>query len=293
MNTLYEYTDTLNSPIEAFIMDNRDKSFPVESHWHYFVEVLYMIEGTVSVICNESTYLLSHGEMIFLPPQAIHAIYSTTSQFAKYVVLKFDANRINFSADYIPSLSDFFRSPKFERTLPIIFSQKDLTDFQLDHFFLTCVNEMETKQYGYDSYLHHLLSLFMLQLLRCWRALGYEQAVDSYEKQSQSIHNILKYIDSHSHENLKVTELAEMCHMSYSYFARTFHELYGRSCKEYIEFIRLCKVENLLLFTDYDLSFISNETGFADCSHLIRSFKKQYHITPKQYRLSHNVNEAK
>ena len=69
-----------------------------------------------------------------------------------------------------------------------------------------------------------------------------------------------------------------------SYFAKMFLIHYGQSCKQYIEFIRLNKVENLLLFTDYDLNFIATETGFADCSHLIRTYKKHYQITQKQFR---------
>jgi len=75
--------------------------------------------------------------------------------------------------------------------------------------------------------------------------------------------------------------------MSYSYFAKSFHNLYGRSCKEYIEFIRISKAEELLLFTDCDLSYISQETGFADSSHLIKTFRRLKGMTPRQYKL-HN-----
>ncbi|WP_312372455.1 AraC family transcriptional regulator [Lachnoclostridium sp.] len=34
---------------------------------------------------------------------------------------------------------------------------------------------------------------------------------------------------------------------------------------------------------------MSQETGFFDCSHLIKAFKKVKGITPKQYRLFHKV----
>ena len=102
-----------------------------------------------------------------------------------------------------------------------------------------------------------------------------------------SIQDVAIYIDQHSRENLKVDDLAKMCNMSYSYFAKVFHRQYGQSCKQYIEFIRLTKAENLLLFTSHDLSDIAEETGFSDSSHLIRCFRRLYHITPKQYRLQH------
>ena len=90
--------------------------------------------------------------------------------------------------------------------------------------------------------------------------------------------------------NPKVTEIAEKCGMSYSYFAKKFREVYGMSCKEYIERMRIFKAEEFLLFTDHDLSYISQETGFSDCSHMIKSFKNLRGITPKQFRMNGRKN---
>ena len=84
-----------------------------------------------------------------------------------------------------------------------------------------------------------------------------------------SFYHILEYIDTHSAEPLEVRQLAEMCYMSYSNFARLFRENYGRSCKEYIKYIRLNKAQDLLLNSDYDLDYIAQETGFFDCSHFM------------------------
>lgn len=289
MKYLFEYNDMLNAPVEAFLFDTQTMPFPVESHWHYFIEIIYMLEGTACFTRNEETHILHPGEMIFLPPQAVHSIYTTRPQPLKYIVLKFDGNRLNLSGSYLPKISSVFRSTSKNLKLPITFSQQDFANFSLHDFFWDCVREMSEKQYGYDSYLYASISQLMIHMLRIWREHGFSQESDSIEKNEDfSIHDVLMYIDSHSHENIRVEDLARMCNMSYSYFAKTFHTLYGQSCKEYIEFVRLSKVENLLLFTNYDLNYISNETGFADCSHLIRVFKRKYHVTPKQYRLQHS-----
>ena len=108
-------------------------------------------------------------------------------------------------------------------------------------------------------------------------------APDDYDA---SIYSISKYIEQHCGEPLRVHELAQMCGMSYSYFAKLFRETYNQSCKEYIEFTRINKAADLLLFTNQDLTYISQETGFADCSHLIRTFKKWKGMTPKQWKKS-------
>jgi len=75
-----------------------------------------------------------------------------------------------------------------------------------------------------------------------------------------------------------------LCHLSYSHFAKLFRENYGRSCKEYIQYIRMNKAQDLLLNSDFDINYIAQETGFYDCSHFIRQYKKWRGITPKQDR---------
>ena len=148
--------------------------------------------------------------------------------------------------------------------------------------------ESHAKQYGYDAYIYSLFSTLFLRLLRTWHCQGICFDLETIsESEEKSMQDILVYIDRHSQENINIEELAHKYNMSYSYFAKLFLKHYGQSCKQYIEFIRLNKVENLLLFTDYDLNFIATETGFADCSHLIRTFKKRYQITPRQFRQEH------
>ena len=45
MNYLYEYSDILNTPYEAFEFDTLKNDFPVRPHFHHYVEFIYMLEG--------------------------------------------------------------------------------------------------------------------------------------------------------------------------------------------------------------------------------------------------------
>lgn len=290
MKNLFEYSDILNSPIEAFYCESKYKRFLVESHWHYFVEILYIESGSVGVTCNENVYHLTSGQVIFLPPQAVHSIYNDCDENFKLICVKFNANRIHLVGDYLPNLNASFREISKLDNPPIVFSESELPKVNLTTFFSDIVDEVNKKYYGYNSYVYSKLSELILKFLRFWyyKGISFETEVIT-ESDDYSIQDALLYIDEHCNENINITELASMCNMSYSYFAKVFHKQYGQSCKQYIEFIRLNKVENLLLFTDYDLSTISNEMGFADCSHLIRIFKKRYMMTPKQFRQKHQI----
>ncbi len=285
MKALFEYDDVLNRPVEAFCFDTTKHHLPVETHLHYFIEVLYMYEGEIEVVCNDVHYVLRKGDLIFMPPLARHAIYRLSKEECRYAVLKFSADRIRLHGDYLPRIGTIFQNPSLSKNLPIFFANGEIPYFNAEEFTRKCIAEIQNKCYGYDSVLYARISEFLVILLRYWHNNGFDEALKPFDNTKEySIHNIILYIGEHLGENLSVGELADMCHMSYSYFAKTFHRLYGQSCKEYMEFLRLSKAENLLLFTDYDLNYISEETGFADCSHFIRVFKKKYEMTPKQFR---------
>ena len=94
MQYLFEYHDTLDSPYEAFLYDTSQMAFPIRSHWHYFMELIYMKEGTALIECDGCNYILEPGDLIIFHPEAVHGIYAVTNGPLKYEVLKFDTNRL-------------------------------------------------------------------------------------------------------------------------------------------------------------------------------------------------------
>lgn len=287
---LFEYSDILNSPIEIFYCIGKCNANPVEAHWHYFVEILYIVNGSVTVTCNENIYELKEGDMIFIPPQVVHSITGNDEKGFKYLCVKFNINRIQLVGNYLPNLSATIRKVGKMPDPPLVFAGSSFQNIDLEEFFKELKDEADSRLYGYNAYIYTKLSGLILQILRIWFYKGISFENDAItESDDFSIQDALLYIDKHSNENINIADLAAKCNMSYSYFAKVFHKQYGQSCKQYIEFIRLNKAENLLLFTDYDLTRIAGEIGFADCSHLIRSFKKRYNLTPKQFRQKHQL----
>lgn len=293
MQYLFEYSDTLNSPYEAFLYDTTVMTFPIRAHWHYFMEVVYMKDGTGLIECDGKSYVVEPGDLILFHPESVHAIYTATNYSLQYEVLKFDVNKLYTENSYAPKLRIILESASKNTNAPIFFSEQDLTDIPVESIFEDCRAELAARDYGYDIIVHNKICYLLVNLIRIWRNKGFDTDVAATHVQElDSIHDITTYIDAHAGEPIKVEDLADMCNMSYSYFAKNFKQYYGRSCKEYIEFIRICKAEDMLLFTDFDLSYISQETGFSDSSHLIKIFRKWKGMTPKQFKLQHAKKEA-
>lgn len=287
MSYLFEKSDSLNTPIECFIFDVSTENFPVRPHWHYFCEIIYILEGTAHMQYNDTSYLLQNNDMILFHPKAIHSISATDTNPLKYAVLKFDINKFNISSPYAPKLRTIFKQAE-QQQMNIFFTSEQTKQLNAPTLFQTCLNEMHDRHYGYDLMLQNHIHTLLMNIVRYWLNHGLSIHMDTTEN-SYDIDSITEYIDNCMHEELRVTDIARECGMSYSCFAKKFHENYGMSCKEYIERMRIFKVEEFLLFTDHPLSYICQETGFSDCSHLIKSFKQYRGTTPKQFKLSHKM----
>ncbi len=282
---LFERSDTLNTPIECFWYDAAQEVFPVRPHWHYFVEIIYMVEGVARIGVDDVNYLLEEGDMIVFHPKVRHSVYRANQMFPKYMVIKFDIGNFNMNSSYAPKLRNLFR---YAQTCHMdIFFPKEVADYMgCQEKFDICLKETQNSLYGYDMIVKNRIYELLICVIRHWLDSGMSIASNVYgDDDDVDIENITEYIAETLHEGLRVQDLAEKCDMSYSNFAKRFKEIYGIACKEYVERLRVYKVEEYLLFTEFDLTYISQETGFADCSHMIKSYKKLRGITPGQVRI--------
>lgn len=294
MHNLFEPGDMINSPYEAFLFDTSVIGFPVRPHWHYYMEVLFAIHGSIVVSADEHEYTLNPGDMIALYPKSLHSIHASaaSSGTIRYYVLKFDLNRFHENIGVIPQMKSVILQAETDEHTSIYFSAQDLKYYPVEAYIQTCINENTERNYGYYLGMHSSIAMLLLSMIRIWRKQGFIPSKSAALPTDHSIDTITEYIDAHSHQPLKVEKLAAHCNMSYSFFAKKFKQTYGRSCKEYIEYIRVTKAEDMLLFTDHDLNYISQETGFSDCSHMIKTFRKYKNITPKQFRMQNTKSQS-
>ena len=288
MNHLFERQDSLNNPIESLIFDSSKEVFPVKPHWHYFAEIIRIISGKLEVNVDDKVYRMREGDALLLLPSSVHSMASVTNRpedAPVYYVVKFDLNHFPGNASYAPSSADIFKFAK-SKNMPVFFEARQSDTMRMDRILRSSVYEMQQYLYGADVILKAHLYLIIYGIVRYWIDLGLDiNECPISPKDSYGIDTISEYIDSHLNENIRVTDLAALCHVSYSGFAAKFKDVYGMSCKEYIEQMRMFKAEEYLLFTNMEISEISELTGFSDSSHFIHSFRDYKGITPKQYRM--------
>ena len=286
MDELFEYSDSLNAPFQAFTGNWKT----VKPHWHYFTEMIYLVSGSLYAEVDGRQYTMNPGDLIIFHPKQIHSfldypVKEAATQPTYFYAIKFDDMILSNTTPGSPKLPKLLNSDNQKNPPSNLLLAEDLKYDAVKLFFENCIWEVNHKEFGYDIKVASTISLIITTVFRIWLKHGFKFSTKStFDQFSSKDFSVLEYIDAHSSENINIEDLASKCGMCYSNFAKQFKNQYGRTCKEYIEFIRICKADTLLLYTDKTLDYISQETGFTDASHFIRTYKKIRGITPKQRR---------
>ena len=95
--------------------------------------------------------------------------------------------------------------------------------------------------------------------------------------------NLLQYLNE-VHIQISLDEICEHFHCSRSHISHLFKKNSGMTISAYCNQLKLQDGLRLLQSTDYSVSRIAYEVGFSDPGYFIRLFRKQYHLSPLQYR---------
>lgn len=105
----------------------------------------------------------------------------------------------------------------------------------------------------------------------------------------RSILPALLMVEKHPSRKITLAEAAAASHMSRSKFARDFTAAMGTPFAQYLQRRRLAGACGDLRTSDHKLLAIARRWGFADASHLVRTFKAAFAQTPQQYRDDHRT----
>lgn len=97
--------------------------------------------------------------------------------------------------------------------------------------------------------------------------------------------NVIRYVESHYHEKIYISELAEQCHISTHQFSRVFKREKGVTFRDYLAHYRLDKACELLKESSLSVGDVGYAVGFTDHSYFARVFRRHVGVSPSDYRL--------
>ena len=251
----------------------------VESHIHQYYEVYFFLEGNVSLLICDKLYKLQPGDVVILPPgiphkAVIHDQDCPYSRFVFWISEEYYQRLRQMSEDYYYIV----RCASEKKQYIYHNTQVEFCTIQSRIFYL--IEEIHANHYGKDTKIFIGICDLILHLNR----MAYEQNNPHKVKEDQNLYrNILEYIDTHIDQELSLEYLAGEFFASKYHIAHIFKENTGISIHQYIMKKRLTACKEAIL-SNISISRAYLMFGFKDYSSFYRAFKKEFGISPKEYK---------
>lgn len=273
---------TLEYPYTQYHIRNVKKPFQIPVHWHEELEIIYVHQGTLHVTINGIVYEGTKSSIFIVNPRELHFMGGSDLSVAYYTIL-FPLEFISFqTAD---ALEKELLSPLRNGHLLFSSDLSGVPDCQALCEILDELIHINREQLPNIQTRCRILLLEFIEVL-----IGTPDFIHSATADNSSLpRELLSYLQQNYLDKISLQELAAHFHLSEKYVSRYFKKQFHLNFTQYLNHLRLTHARNLLETTDLPITDIALCSGFPSVSYFIRSFKSNYGVTPRKYRVSKNA----
>ena len=254
--------------------------FPL--HWHEEMEIIYVEEGSVSILVRNTEYIVKGGEFVLIHPQAIHAIRQHDDCRGFYHNILFRFSMLESGAEDICRKK--YLDPIYNRQLlmPEYIDSSHPLNAQIVQLIRSLLSEREEKRFHNEMLIKSKLFEILYNILGYCEKADKEQAYEDivFDKLKLS----LKYLEENYAENITAESIAAASNYSVSHFSKLFRQMTGESLTQYLKNYRLGTAASRLLNEPTKVSEIALSCGFSNLSYFSRAFYQKYNMTPSEFR---------
>lgn len=229
-----------------------------QAHFHKNYELIYIIEGAMTLCMDSSAVTLDCGEMILLSPFTVHS-FEVDKATRIWVGV--------FAEDYISAFA--------KRN-----NQLQYSKFRCDKSIEGFLNKYLFFQGTPNVYIGKSC-LYMV----CSECLQ-NAMIETSNPDPDFKQRVIECIYSNLSNEITLKKVSQTLGYEYHYFSSLFHDCFKMNFKEFINIFRYEYACEMLLDKTKNISYIAGECGFLSIRNFNRVFKKLSAQTPSEYRES-------
>ena len=234
------------------------------AHKHEYYQIYYVISGEGDFIVGKKNMKLGHGMYLFTRPNDIHGISDTRDVEGKPLRM-LEVKYVVFDNEFQESLNQ----------IPIVCQGSDTIEEMLELVFKEGIDTLpwylEIATHTFISALYYMIRFQKIE-------------ISATPQKSKVVEQIKENIQANYKNEISLDHLAQFVGHSKNYLCKTFKENTGMTINLYLNKVRIDKAAELLVNTNLDIAEISNDVGYNNIYHFIKTFKKIVGTSPGNFR---------
>lgn len=238
---------------------------PFPSHVHDVVEIVCLLEGSLSITIGGKRLTLAPGDIAVAFPIIPHS-YDEVSEDAVGLSLI-------FQPDTITEFYHAFRT--MQPAHPLLLRQDKAPELEPIICAMLKITAGEPASPLKQGYLH----LFLSYLFTCMPLISGGRSANSMMS-----YQVMQYISEHFCEPLTLESTAHALGISRIHLSHIFSQQLHINFRQYINTLRIDRARSLLRNPSYSISQIAYQCGYSNQRTFHRAFLTQCGMTPSEYR---------
>lgn len=231
-------------------------------------QLIYIYKGSGHFFLNDEWTVLTAGNIVLFPP-SVPQIYSY------YAEEKPEIYWIHFTGSSCESILNKYS----------IQNGNIGENLSIKHLFQDIITELQLKKLHYEDIVVDLFYILLSKIHRSFHATLYPIEND-FSIDRLIIELNIKYMD-----NWTISDMANFCKLSSSYFSHTFKSRMHVSPMQYLNALRIEKAKEYLTTNTMSVNTVARLVGYDDPLYFSRVFKSSTGIAPhKFYQSFTNAN---
>lgn len=268
--------------VEFFKKNSNSPCYTTRSHIHSAIEFIYITKGTFIFEINNETILASEGDLILIRANTIHSFFHPDYTDGEYYVLKLTSEYLFGLFKGVEDASCLLSFLKSTKNNQVVFKKNEISN-KIKNLWKKMIEESNSNDIFMLLIERSYCCIFVINMYR--EFLQKEKTKDMSNVNNDLIfliHKSVEFIDQNYETNITAEKCAKFVNLSYSYFAKLFKIIVGKTFKEYLTAVRMSKAYNLILETDLTITEVALSCGYNNHAYFTAEYKKIFKETPKE-----------
>mgnify|MGYP004693163181 FL=1 len=242
-------------------------------HFHPEWELMWLLDHPLTVSRGGGSFRAEKGSLLLFQPNEPHELHMIDEK-CTFLCLQVSPELLRLDSDLV--VEDILLNPYLgdgaERVRTAMLEIADAYLSQEPYSSLLCIGQT-------CLVFHEILCGIPV------RAITREELI-SQEKRNKRLASLIRFVDENYMHKIRLSDFAVSEGFSMSYLSHFIKSTLNQSFQEYVNSVRVNCACKLISGGEEKLTAVCMASGFSDYRYFSAAFKKQFGMTPEQYKLS-------